>query len=298
MMDLASVRVFVKLAELGSFTRAGEQLGIGKSRVSSRLSALESELGTTLLQRTTRAVQLTPDGELFLVRARLLVEEADDLSGMFHTTSLLRGRVRVDLPIALACNFIIPRLPDLFAQYPGLELLLSTTDNRVDVVRGGFDCVLRIGTLADSSLVARTLGMLHMVNCASPGYLRKYGVPRGVADLDRHQLIHYSTTLGGDEADFEYPSGAGWTTKRMRSAITVNGTAACRAACLAGLGIMQAPRTGLDVLVKAGQLVEVLPELTCEPMPVSLVYSRRKGIPKRVRVVMNFIAQALEPAFA
>jgi DNA-binding transcriptional LysR family regulator len=120
--------------------------------VSSRLSALENALGSRLLQRTTRAVHLTPDGEQFLVRAQLLLDQADDMFGMFQATSSLRGRVRIDLPIAFACNFVIPRLPDFLAQHPMLELIMSTTDKRVNVVRDGFDCVLRIGTLVDSGL--------------------------------------------------------------------------------------------------------------------------------------------------
>jgi DNA-binding transcriptional LysR family regulator len=297
-MDLENVRVFVKLAELGNFTRTGEQLGIGKSRVSARIAALESELGTTLVQRTTRAVRLTPDGEQFFARARLLIEEADALYGMFQATSSLSGRVRVDLPIAIACNFVIPRLPEFLAQHRGLELLLSTTDKRVDIIRDGFDCVLRIGTLSDSGLVARKLGLLQMTNCASPTYIRKYGTPRTLDDLDKHLVVHYSPTLGGDGAGFEYSAAGAWTTKPMRSTLTVNNTAAYRAACIAGLGIMQAPRLGLDALIKNGQLLEVLPALTCEPMPVSLVHSHSRGIPKRVRVVMSFIAQAIQPAFA
>ena len=295
-MDLENVRVFVKLAELGNFTRTGEQLGISKSRVSARLSALESELGSTLLQRTTRAVRLTPDGEQFFARAQLLVEEADALFGMFQATSSLRGRVRIDLPIAIACNFVIPRLPEFLAQHPGLDLLVSTTDNRVDLVRDGFDCVLRIGALIDSGLVARKIGTLQMINCASPAYLRKHGTPRTLDDLNRHFLVHYSSTLGGDGATFEYSTGSAWATQPMRSAITVNNTAAYRSACIAGLGIMQAPRIGIDTLLKSGQLIEILPDLTCEPMAVSLVHSRSGGMPKRVRMVMNFIAQAIEPA--
>jgi DNA-binding transcriptional LysR family regulator len=297
-MDLENVRVFVKLAELGNFTRTGEQLGIGKSRVSTRLAALEHALGTMLVQRTTRAVRLTPDGEQFFTRARFLIQEADALYGMFQATSSLSGRVRVDLPIAIACNFVIPRLPEFLAQHPSLDLLVSTTDKRVDVIRDGFDCVLRIGTLVDSGLVARRVGTLQMINCASPTYTRKYGIPRNLDDLDKHLVVHYSPTLGGDGAGFEYPSAGEWSTKAMRSAVTVNNTDAYRAACVAGLGIMQAPRIGLESLIKTGRLIEVLPDFTCAPMPVSLVHSRSRGMPKRVRVVMQFIAHAIQPAFA
>lgn len=296
-MDLQNVRMFVKVAELGSFTRAAEQLGVPKSGVSMRVNALETELGTRLLQRTTRAVRLTPDGEQFLSRSKLLVAEADELSAMFQAARGLRGRVRVDMPIALARNWVIPRLPDLLTQHPQLELLVSTTDRRVDLIAEGFDCVLRIGSLADSGLVARRLGTLPMMNCASPSYVRKLGNPTSVADLDRHHIIHYSLTLGGDEASFEWWDGRRWATRAMRSFVTVNNTDAYQSACIAGLGIIQVPRVGIQEALRLGHVVEVLPELTCAPMPVSIVHSPGR-LPKRVLTVMNFLAKAMEPALA
>ena len=295
-LDLESVRMFVKVAELASFTKAGEQLGQPKSKVSLRVSALEADLQSRVLQRTTRAVRLTPDGEQFLTRARLLVEEADELRAMFQATSGLEGRVRVDLPIALARTLVIPRLPELYAQHPKLELLVSTTDRRVDVVRDGFDCVLRIGALRDSGLVAKRLGALRMVNCVSPSYVRKFGTPRSVADLDRHQIVHYSLSLGGDEPTFEYRRGTKWVERPMKSIITVNNTDAYRSACLAGLGIVQVPIFGARDALKTGEMVEVLPDLTCEPLLVSIVHSHGRGVPKRVRAVMAFLTDAVAPA--
>jgi DNA-binding transcriptional LysR family regulator len=296
-MNLEAVRIFVKLAELGSFTQTANQLGMGKSRVSALLKALEGQLGSRLLQRTTRAVRLSPDGEQFLLRARTLVEEADDLFAMFQKTSSLRGRVRIDLPIAFARNFIIPRLPEFLSQHPSIDLIVSATDQRVDVVSDGFDCVLRIGALADSGLVARRLGTLPTINCASPSYLRKYGTPRSLKDLSRHYVVDYSLSLGAEEACFEYRHGMRWRTQPMQSFITVNNTDAYLAACVAGLGIMQAPRTGLEALVRSGQIVSVLPDLTCKPMPVTIVHSSNRNLPKRVREVMNFLEQAMKPAF-
>jgi DNA-binding transcriptional LysR family regulator len=294
-MDLEALRIFVKVAELGSFTHAAEHLGMPKSRASLRVRALEEALGTRLLQRTTRAVRLTPDGEQMLARARRLILEADELSGMFLAPSTLRGRVRLELPVGVARDAVIPRLPELLAMHPKLELLLGTSDRRVDVVREGFDCVLRIGALADSGLVAKRLGVLHMANYASPAYLRKYGTPTGIDDLDRHFIVHYSQSLGADEPSFEYPEGNGWRERPMRCLVTVNNADAYEAACLAGLGIIQAPRWRRHDVVERGLLVEVLPELTCQPMPVSLVHAHGRNVPKPVRAVMAWIAQVVEP---
>jgi DNA-binding transcriptional LysR family regulator len=294
-VDLEAVRIFVKVAELGSFTRAAEHLGMPKSRVSLRVSTLEDELGSQLLQRTTRAVRLTPDGELFLARAGRLVVEADEVAAMFQAPRTLRGRVRVDLPVTIARELIIPRLPELLAAHPGLELLVSATDRRVDVVREGFDCVLRVGELSDSGLVAKRLGVLPMTNYASPAYLRKYGVPRNLDDLDRHLIVHYSQSLGADPPTFEYREGNQFRERPMRSLVTVNDTAAYEAACLAGLGIIQAPRWTRRGPLEQGLLVEVLPEYTCRAMPVSLVHGHGRNVPKRVRAVMGWIAQVVEP---
>jgi DNA-binding transcriptional LysR family regulator len=297
-LDLESVRMFLRVAELASFTRAAAQLGVPKSRVSQRVTALEDELGSRLLQRTTRAVRLTPDGEQLVARARPLIEEADAVAAMFKTAGDLRGRVRVDLPVGFARNLVIPRLPELLAQHPRLDLVLSTTDRLVDAVGEGFDCVLRVGELADSGLTARRLGALPMVNCASPAYLRRFGVPRSVADLAQHRLVHYAPNLSGDDASFECHDGARWVELPMARSITVNNTDAYLAACLAGLGIIQAPRVGPAASLASGALVEVLPELTARPMPVTLLHTHGRGAPKRVRAVLAFLASALEPALA
>jgi DNA-binding transcriptional LysR family regulator len=294
-MELDAVRIFVRVAELFSFTRAAEQLGLSKARASIRIQELEAELGCRLLLRSTRAVRLTEDGEQFLPRAKRLVLDAEEIAAMFQTPSTLRGRVRVDLPIRLASDHIIPRLPEFLAAHPQVELLISTTDRRVDVVREGFDCVVRIGKLPDSRLVARRLGALPMVNCASPSYLRKYGTPTTLADLDRHWLVDYSPALGGVAPSFEYRDGNRYRERPMQSLIRVNGTDAYQAACLAGLGIIQAPRLGTRASLAAGDLVEILPEFECQRMPVSLVQGQAARVREPVRALMGWLAQVLAP---
>jgi DNA-binding transcriptional LysR family regulator len=285
----------VRVAELGSFTRASEQLGLSKARASVRIQELEAELGSRLLLRSTRALRLTEDGEQFLPRAKRLVLDADELATMFQAPSTLRGRVRIDLPIRFARDHVIPRLPEFMASHPQIELLLSTTDRHVDVIREGFDCVLRVGALPDSGLVARRLGLLPMVNCASPAYLRKYGVPKTLSDLDRHWLIDYSTTLGGARPTFEYREGNRYRERPMQSLITVNGTDAYQAACVAGLGIIQVPRLGTRASLATGELVEILPEFECARMPVSLIQGHASRVREPVRAVMAWLTQVTTP---
>ena len=297
-MQIDVLRMFVKVAELGSFTRAAGHLGLSKARVSTAVRALEADIGGRLLQRSTRAVRLTPDGEAFLARARRLVEDADELASLFRSNAALRGRVRLDMPQGLARSTFIPRLPELLAAHPGLDVQLSTTDRRVDVIREGFDCVLRVGQLEDSTLVARRLGELPMMNAASPGYLRRHGTPRKLEDLDTHHVVHYSIAFGTDAPGFEYRDGAAWRERPMRSLVTVNSSDSYREACLAGLGIIQSPRMGLQAAVVADDLVEILPQHTARPLPVSLVHAHGRNVPRHVRVAMNWMAEVLQRQLA
>lgn len=297
-LDLDALRTFVRVAELGSFTRAAEQLGMPKARASARVQALEAALGARLLVRTTRTVRATADGEQLVPRARRLLAEADDLAASYQGGRALRGVVRVDLPMTFARDLVIPRLPELFAQHPELELQLSTTDRLVDVAGEGFDLVMRIGTLRSSGLVAQRLGALAMANCASAGYLRKRGTPRTLADLDDHDLVHYAGSLGADPPLFEYRDGDHYRQHPMRARVTVNSADAYRAACVAGLGLIQAPRVGLRALLDDGVLVEVLPELPAEPMPVSLIHAGGRALPRRVRAVMTWLAAVMGPRLA
>ena len=151
LVNIESIRMFVKVAELASFTRAAEHLGLSKTRVSTAIAALETKIRTRLLQRSTRAVRLTSEGERFLAHAQQLVADADELVAMFQTPSTLRGRVCIDMPQGLARSLFIPRLAELYAAHPHLDLQLSTTDRRVDVIREGFDCVVSVGKLTESA---------------------------------------------------------------------------------------------------------------------------------------------------
>ncbi|HYQ46334.1 MAG TPA: LysR family transcriptional regulator [Polyangiaceae bacterium] len=294
-MDLDALRVFVKIAELGSFTRASQHLAMSKARASIRIQELEAAIGSRLLHRSTRTVRLTTDGEQFLLRARRLVLDADELATMFSAPSGLRGRVRLDLPVQFARNIVIPRLPEFLASHPQLEILVSTTDRRVDLLREGFDLVMRVGALSDSTLVAKRIGVLEMMNCASPRYLEKYGTPRTLADLKQHLVVHYSLTFAGETASFEYFDGSDYRDLEMRCALTVNSTDAYQAACLAGLGIIQAPRSGAAASIASGGLVEILPELRAAPLPVSLVQGHSRQARAPVRALIAWLTQIMTP---
>ena len=294
-MDLYELSIFAKVAELGSYTRAADQLGLAKGRVSTAVQHLEAQIGTRLLHRTTRQVRLTADGEQFLERSKELLADAEQLQTMFQPVAAgLRGRVRIDLPNTFARDVVIPRLPQLLAAHPLLEIGISSTDHRVDVVREGFDCVLRVGNLTDSELVARPLGVLRQSNVASPAYLGAHGTPKTLADLAEHRIVHYAARLGTQGAGWEYEQDGQVRVLPMRSSLVVNSTDAYQAACLAGLGFIQAPVRGTRRLVEAGLLVEVLPGYAAPPMPISLLYPHRQHVPPRVQAVLQWLAQVVQ----
>ncbi|GFE90915.1 LysR family transcriptional regulator [Steroidobacter agaridevorans] len=296
MNRLEAMQIFVRVAELASYTRAAESLGMPKASMSTAVQQLESEFGTQLLHRTTRKVQMTLDGRACYERCKDLLADMDELRSMFQQgPQELRGRLRVDMPTGIARSTVIPRLSEFLAEHPRLEIELSCTDRKVDLVREGFDCVMRVGSVDDVSLIARPLGMFAVTNCASPEYVRTHGMPRTVEDLAHHQLIHYVGTFGAKSMGFEYHDGVAYRTVEMRGAITVNSAEAYQETCLAGLGITQAPGPGMRMLIEQGLLVEVAPELRAEPMPVWLLYAQRRNLSRRVQVFMSWIAELLKP---
>jgi DNA-binding transcriptional LysR family regulator len=257
---------------------------------------LEDHIGTRLLNRTTRKVQLTQDGRAFYERCKDLLAQVDDVQSMFQSRSQsLRGRLRVDMPSGIAQDHVIPKLRGFLRDHPLLEIEISSTDRKVDVIREGFDCVLRIGAVEDPSLIARSLGRFRLVNCVSPGYVEERGVPRTLDDLKSHLLVHYVTTLGGKSPGFEYFDGAKYRTVNMNGPLTVTSADAYQAGCLAGLGIIQAPAIGLQPLIDRGELVEVLSPLRAEPMPVAFVYAHRRNVSRRVQVFMSWMGEILAP---
>jgi len=290
------LQIYVRVAELASFTRAADSLGLPKASVSQAVQQLESTLGTRLLLRTTRRVQTTPDGQQFYERCKDVLADVDELQSMFQRGGqALRGRLRVDMPSGVARQQVLPRLGEFLAAHPLLDVELSCTDRRVDLVREGFDCVLRVGRLEDSALVARPLGQLVQLNCASPAYLATHGTPRTLADLAQHRLVHYVPTLGAKPMGWEYVQDGQARYLPMAGALTVNDTGAYAAACVAGIGLIQAPAIGMQPLIAQGLLVEVLPEWRAPTMPISLLYAHRRHLPRRVQVFMDWLAELLAP---
>jgi DNA-binding transcriptional LysR family regulator len=295
MNKLELLRTFVRVSEMSSFTLAGESLGLPRSTVSEHIQALETLLGTRLLQRTTRKVQATQDGLVLYERSKDLLSHMDEIEGLFRQDEAsLVGRIRIDMPNILARRVVMPRLAEFMARHPHLELEISSTDRRVDLLSEGFDCVVRIGAQPDQSVVARHLCDFAMINCASPVYLQRYGVPEQVEDLAQHRLVHYVGVLGARSDGFLYEEGGTLHRVPMAGSITVNSTDAYESACLGGFGLIQAPVTGLQSYLRSGELVAVLPQFNAPAMEVSLLYARQRHLPLRVRAFMDWLGQIIQ----
>jgi DNA-binding transcriptional LysR family regulator len=299
MSPIDRMQIFARVAELSSFTQAAQVLGLPKASASLAVQQLEAQLGTRLLHRTTRRVQLTQDGQAYYERCKDLLDDVDELQAMFQQPdgTALRGRVRIDMSTGIARQLVLPALPDLLNRHPLLEVELSSTDRRVDLVREGFDCVIRVGPVAEPGLVARPLGLVRVATCASPGYLARKGTPQSLADLAQHDLVHYVSTLGTKSAGFETMADDNDASPQfhpMAGRITVNSAEAYLGACAAGLGLIQAPLLGVRELIDRGLLVEVLPHHPAPPMPVTLIYPHRRHLPQRVRVVMDWLAAVVQ----
>jgi len=294
MNKLDLLRTFVRVTEMSSFTLASESLGLPRSSVSEQVQALEALVGTRLLQRTTRKVQATQDGLVLYERSKDLLSHMDEIEGLFRQdASALVGRIRVDMPNILARRVVMPRLPEFMALHPHLALEISTTDRRVDLLSEGFDCVVRVGAQPDQSVVARHLCDFVMVNCASPAYLERYGVPEGLEDLARHRLVHYVGVLGSRSEGFVYQVDGQVHRVPMDGSVTTNNSDGYESACLGGFGLIQAPIIGMRPYLLSGELVAVLPQFTAPAMEVSLLYARQRHLPLRVRAFMDWLGQVI-----
>ena len=240
-------------------------------------------------------MQATQDGRVLYERSKDLLAHMEELEGLFRQDEAqLAGRIRVDMPNAMARGLVMPQLPSFMARHPLVEMEISSSDRQVDVIAEGFDCVVRVGAQPDQSVVARKVCSMPMVNCVSPAYLQRYGVPETIADLAQHQLVHYVRPLGARSAGFEYLLGNKVQRVAMAGRVTVSSTDAYQAACLGGLGIIQVPLLGVRDLLASGELVSVLPDYLAPPLDVSMLYAGQRHLPLRVRVFMEWLAATLQ----
>ncbi|MYM67674.1 LysR family transcriptional regulator [Pseudoduganella sp. FT55W] len=293
------LRIFSWVARLSSFTKAAEHLQLPRTSISNAIQRLEERLGARLLQRTTRRVQVTREGEALLERCERLLEDLDEIGALFQQQGAqLRGRLRVDMPLGMASDIVLPRLPEFLAAHPELQVDIFSTDRRVDLLGEGFDLVVRAGAVVDESLVYRPLLEMELMNVASPAYVAAHGMPSTLEDLGDHWLINYQPNPASLPAAFEYVQDGRTLHIAMRHKVTVNNSVAYTAACRAGLGIAQQPTLRARADIHAGLLTAVMPDHQPAAMTMRLLFPHRRNIPQRVRVFADWLTDITRSAVA
>ena len=284
------LRVFVAVVDNGSFSRAAEALRMAKPGVTNAINALEAEVGARLMQRTTRRLSLTAEGEQFYDRATRLLTEISDARNLFGGAAVAPcGRLRVDIPVALARPLVIDHIPAFKHLYPEVDLILGVSDQPVDLIADGVDCVLRIGELAPTSMIARKLASITMVICGSPAYLKAHGTPRTIEDLRSHQAVNYFSGRGHRPVAWSMPGDTGLPQFTLRSGIMVNDTEAFVACALIGLGLIQVPGLVVAEQLSTGALIEVVPDMRSIRWPLSIMYPNRQHLAPQVRAFIDWV---------
>jgi len=287
-------RIFARVVECASFTRAADTLGMPRSSVSAAVIELETRVGARLLHRTTRKVSPTQDGAAFYDRCLRLIADVEETEGLFRQTSVgPTGNLRIDVPGRIGRLIIAPALPEFLDRHPQLDIELRVTDRAVNLVEESVDCVLRVGPLSDSGLIARKIGDLPLINVASPAYLAQHGTPAAPDDLGTHLAVNYASPSTGRVEDWEWVENGEVRMIPVGGRVTVNSAEAYIACCLAGLGLIQIPAYDVKRHIDAGELVEVMPGYRAAPMPMTLLYPHRQHLSRRLQVFADWLEQLL-----
>ena len=295
-----AMEVFNQVVELGSFTAAAAALHLPKGRVTTLVQELEAHLGVRLLNRTTRRLSLTDDGAVYHQRALAMVQDMGELEGTLRrAVAMPAGRLRVDVPAAVGRHMIGPALPEFFSRYPDMVLELGSSDRPVDLIAEGVDCVIRGGPVHDETLVARQLGRLRVVTCAAPAYLERYGIPHMLEDLAHHRFVNFHSAKTGRVFPFDFVQGGDVRQISRPHWVSCNDADSYLAAGLAGLGLMQGPRTRvLCELLASGRLLPVLPDWSAGELQMMVLYPRNRHLTAKVRAFADWVSEVFEAEFA
>ncbi len=292
---LQAMKVFTRVAEVGSFSRAADMLAIPKASATTIIQQLEAHLDIRLLQRTTRRLSLTADGAAYYEHCVRILGDIDAVESSFHVnTRQPRGKLRLDFPALLGRELLMPALFEFQERYPEIELMVGMSDKPVDLIQESVDCVIRIGELQDSTLVARRLGEHLMVTVASPAYLERCGVPQTTDDLQHHTAVNYFWGRTGRIMDMTFIVDGRTVVVKMRGKIAVNDTAVYMSGCLRGLGLVQAPLFMAAPHLRSGALVEVLPQHKPLSMPISAVYPHNRHLSPTLRVFVDWAVELFD----
>ena len=282
------MQIFARIVERRSFTTAAEELRMPRATVTNAIKRLETRLGTRLLERTTRVVAPTLDGQAYYERCVRLLADLGEMESVFSRAAPA-GLLRVNLQPTLARRVVMPALPAFLARYPGIELQIGEGDRLVDMVREGIDCVLRVGNPQDSSMVAQQVARLEQVTVASPDYLARHGRPEKLDQLGRHLAVNYISSATLRPYPLEFLVDGELRQLTLPGAVSVTGADMYIAGASAGLGIVQVPRYRVEDQLQSGKLCVLLPDLTPPPLPACVLYPQSRQLSPRVRVFVDWL---------
>ena len=295
MDQFKDIEAFVAVAQLGSFVKAADKLGLSKAMVSRHVSELEARLGVRLMQRSTRRLSLSDAGAEYLQRCvQILAELAEANAAISAGAVQARGLLKISAPLTFGIRHLAPLWGEFLRVHPQVELEVNLNDRVVDLIEEGYDLAVRIGQLPPSTLVARRIASTRLLLCASPRYLQQAAPIRELADLAQHDVIAYSYLATGEQWHFSGPEGARSITvhPRLRS----NSGDTCRAAALADQGVVFQPGFLVGEDLKAGRLVQILPQYAGPKLDISVVYASRQHLSHKVRAMVEFLATAFAQA--
>jgi len=293
--QVKAMKVFVRIYERASFTQAADDLNLPRATLTHTLNQFEAWLGTRLLERSTRKVRPTLDGEAYYQRCVQLLAELEEAELAFRSVAP-KGRLRVDLHGTLARHYVIPALPQFMARHPDIELSISEADRQVDLISEGIDCVLRAGTLSDSTLIGKRVANLRQITCASPAYLRKYGEPQNLDDLKNHRAVNYVSRTTAKLFPFEFMVDGELREVAIDGAVSVFGAEIYAASAIAGLGLIQCPHYRMETQIAQGLIKDILIKTPPPPMPVSVLYPHNRHMSPRVRVFVDWLGEVFAGA--
>ncbi|KAB7767078.1 LysR family transcriptional regulator [Xanthomonas maliensis] len=295
---LDALRLFTRIVELGSFSRAADALELPRATATHAIQQLEARLGVRLLDRTTRQVRPTLDGQAFYQRCVQVLGDLDDAeASLQHVASNPSGTLRVDLHGTHATRIVLPRIDAFRSRYPSIDFVISSGDRLVDLVRDGIDCVVRAGNPPDSSLVARRLAVMPEVICASPDYLAEFGIPHHPDALSSHQAVGFFASDRSINYPFELIVDGQAREYELGSWMSVSDAENYVICALRGCGLIQLPRFHVESELRDGRLVEVLGDWQSTGLPVSAMYPQHRQLSPRVRVFVDWLTSVYQEAF-
>jgi DNA-binding transcriptional LysR family regulator len=288
-----AVQAFKRVVDTGSFVKAAAQLNLHPNAITKLVQALESHLRVKLLNRTTRRVTLTSEGGVYHERmSRILDQWLEVESEIAVSHADPRGKIRVDMGTTIASLMVIPALPAFHARYPHVQLDIGASDRTADLASEGIDCVIRGGTLQDSTLIARRLGSLPFVTCATPAYLAAHAPLSHPSQLeDGHTLVRYFFASAGKQNKIEFTRDGERVEVEGKYVVAVNDSNAYLAAGLAGMGVLHTLRFMVQAQIDAGALVPVLEDWTAPTNTLSVVFMPNRHLSVRVRAFVDWLVE-------